>query len=460
MQNQNLEGLYPLTESQLNIWFDQLLDPESTSYNIGFYIEFSGAIDIQRLGKALQTAINSLDTMRAEIVVIGDQPYQRFLHQPPIPLPFWDFTQFANPVKKAHAVIDHDIQQPYDLENGVNARFGLIKTGEDKWIWFGTCHHIILDGVGGAILFNRFAQAYKDECLPAEYFNSDWPTAIYRDLAYLESESFTKDESYWNDCLEGCEDPTPIAHKTIGAVNHFPFPKTIIQTVPRTDLNELQELSKRIGIGIYSILSSVIFIYLSKRLNNLDICIGMPSSGRSKITRNVPGVLSNTNPLRMHLHPSMTVEDILRRISSKVRKAFRHSQYPLRLINRNRRKNGLSQPFNMILNYENFIYDLNFVTATGKVHSLNSGPVPELSLMFCEWQENDPIELRLDYNPDVLSSDDAAAHLAAITRLLNEIPRILSKPLADISIVDPGVYQQLISSAQADLPPSEFNLSL
>ncbi len=247
-------GYHHLTQSQLNIWFDQLLHPESTSYNIGFYIEFKGHIDLDRARKALQSAIDSLDTMRSEYIVVDEHPYQRFLDKPNIPLPLWDFSNAPNPKSLAHKIIDNDIRQPFDLSNGINARFGLIQIASDEWVWFGTCHHIILDGVGGAILFNRFSEAYKNNGLSDDYYNNQWPEAIIQANNYIDSKLFKKDEEYWKKSLIDLANPHQISPSGELENTKLPFPETITHSISRTDFDVLLEVSKITGISFYALL--------------------------------------------------------------------------------------------------------------------------------------------------------------------------------------------------------------
>src|SRR5262249_43369634 len=45
-------GIYPLTSSQREIWFDQALYEHSSMYNIGGYCRITGAVDPERFEQA------------------------------------------------------------------------------------------------------------------------------------------------------------------------------------------------------------------------------------------------------------------------------------------------------------------------------------------------------------------------------------------------------------------------
>ena len=151
----NKKELVALSSAQRNIWFDQVIHPHACGYNIGFFIEFDGEIDPARMGRALTQAVNSLQTMRAVFTTIGDEPFQYILDKCTVPMPLFDVQQSSSPERDAHGIINQHIRRPFALtRQDLNCRFGLIQLAEQKWIWFGACHHIILDGVGGALLID------------------------------------------------------------------------------------------------------------------------------------------------------------------------------------------------------------------------------------------------------------------------------------------------------------------
>lgn len=193
----NKKELVALSSAQRNIWFDQVIYPHACGYNIGFFIEFDGEIDPTRMGRALNEAVNSLQTMRAVFTTIGDEPYQYVLDECEVPMPLFDVRQATSPKQASNEIINHHIRQPFALTRDLNCRFGLIRLEEKKWIWFGACHHIILDGVGGALLIDALAHAYRHDTSMHPRIPDAWRVALALDEDYLNSADFEADGKYW-----------------------------------------------------------------------------------------------------------------------------------------------------------------------------------------------------------------------------------------------------------------------
>src|SRR5579863_6750177 len=81
---------FPLSRAQTEIWFGQILDPESANYNIGRYIEIFGHINPGLFGKALQKAVNDIDTLRLIFDNAGDELRQYFHSCTNYRMPFID----------------------------------------------------------------------------------------------------------------------------------------------------------------------------------------------------------------------------------------------------------------------------------------------------------------------------------------------------------------------------------
>ena len=62
-------SLLPLTGAQANVWYHQQLDPGSVAYNIGQYIEIDGVIEPERMARALQSVVDSMEAYRVRFVV-------------------------------------------------------------------------------------------------------------------------------------------------------------------------------------------------------------------------------------------------------------------------------------------------------------------------------------------------------------------------------------------------------
>ena len=54
-------------------------------------------------------------------------------------------------------------------------------------------------------------------------------------------------------------------------------------------------------------MSAAAAIFLHRRTGTEDVVFGLPVAARSDVSRNIPGMVSNVVPLRLAVHPGMTV---------------------------------------------------------------------------------------------------------------------------------------------------------
>jgi len=439
--------LVALSSAQRNIWFDQIIYPDACGYNIGFFIEFDGEIDPARMGRALNEAVNSLQTMRAVFTTIGDEPYQYVLDECEVPMPLFDVRQATSPKQASNEIINQHIRQPFALTRDLNCRFGLIRLEEQKWIWFGACHHIILDGVGGALLIDALAHAYRHDTSMHPRIPDAWRVALALDEDYLNSADFEADGKYWENELMGLPDPSKLCRqekKTSG----LEFPETVSVQISRPQFERIVDLGKETGGSVYAVFSTAFLIYLSKLTGVTETCIGVPSSGRVKSTRQAAGDFSNTVPLRLSIQPSASIQELVKLAARQVRRGYRHSRYPMSMIARQRRQMRLGAPFSVIVNYENFTYDLDFGEAKGRIHSLNPGPAPDLTLMVVEWQSAGPVEFRMDYNAELYTHQEALAHLERYLHLLDEMCQSPDRAISELTLIDHNERSQVLQMSR------------
>ena len=80
----------PLTGSQRNIWFHQLLNVNEPAYNGGNYIKFDGFIDVETLNNAQKNLVNNTETLRLSFGTIDGEPFQVLNSIEPSDLRVWD----------------------------------------------------------------------------------------------------------------------------------------------------------------------------------------------------------------------------------------------------------------------------------------------------------------------------------------------------------------------------------
>ena len=150
-----------LTLPQQDIFFEQILFPDSPMYNIGAKVEIKGFIDFDALNRAYIEVINQNDAYRSVFSKNGENVEANFLTSHQCKLGFVDFSQFKNADEEANIYIEKIYTKSFNILSGDFLHYSaLIKVKEDFYYLLTVCHHIITDGWGYSLLFQRFVSFY------------------------------------------------------------------------------------------------------------------------------------------------------------------------------------------------------------------------------------------------------------------------------------------------------------
>jgi len=442
--------LLPLTGAQRNVWYHQLIDPTSIAYNIGQIIHIDGLILPSVWIEAQNKAWVCAESFRARFVVVAGEPFQEILSDLKAPFEHADLRSEADIQAALKARIKEHQLRHHDLEHGPCCRFALFQIADSKWVWSMAVHHLVCDAPAGAYFATLLAKTYKDiiennlEQSPPD--QHDWKQAVELDAAYQSSDRYQKDRDYWQQALEGLEKPVSIINQGINALS-LAVPENSFHSISRDTYDKFSAWSIANGQSLYAGFATAFCIYLSRLTGETDLCIGGPTSGRNKKTRNLIGMLSNVISLRLSIDPAETVLDLLTKAARQNRQNLRHNNFPIGALTQERRKRGLGSPFSLVVNLLAFDQRLDFGPAKGAVDTLSTGSVADLQLNIFDRNDGGPVDLRLDFNPTYYSLAEIEKHLERIGNLALTLPELENTPIAGLSILCSDEEQNLIAAA-------------
>ncbi|MBL7728747.1 MAG: hypothetical protein JNM68_13715, partial [Dinghuibacter sp.] len=152
-----------LTLPQQDIYFEQLLYPDEPVYNIGAKISIRGSISYEWLNQAYITLINQHDAYRSIISRRGNEVEIDFIENHGSVLEYVDFSGNTNADEAANEFMQNRFRVAFDLHSGkLLHQFILVKVGEGFHYLFSVYHHIITDGWGTSLMFQRLVQNYNE----------------------------------------------------------------------------------------------------------------------------------------------------------------------------------------------------------------------------------------------------------------------------------------------------------
>ncbi|HEX8658694.1 MAG TPA: condensation domain-containing protein, partial [Hymenobacter sp.] len=154
-------NIYQLSLTQREIYYDQLLHPETPIYNIGAKIEVNGDLDVEIFRKAVQLLVKQHDALRSVITFVNEMPHINVLSNAEADVFYRDFSKCKDPVSSAEKFIQEEFVKLFDLTGKtlLNSYY-LLKIGPSRSVFVAKYHHLIVDGWSTALLFNRLSDNY------------------------------------------------------------------------------------------------------------------------------------------------------------------------------------------------------------------------------------------------------------------------------------------------------------
>ncbi|MFJ4095287.1 amino acid adenylation domain-containing protein [Kitasatospora sp. NPDC089913] len=421
----------PLTAAQSGIWQAQQLDPFSTAYQGGEYLEIAGPVDAPRLERAVRQTLDEAQTLRVRVTAGPDGPRQVVGPAADRPLPVVDLCREADPRAAAERRMRQVLDTP--LDPGTDPLFGsvLFALAPDRFLWFHHYHHLVADGFTVAAVARRVAELYNAADTPQEAAEPFLPLAelVGADAAYRASEQFEADRAFW--ARELADAPTPASLGTGPAA----LPRTKVRrtmTLDTAELDALRDTAREAAVAWPVAVFTAVAVYLQRAAGTDEVTLGIPVTTRlGRTALRTPGMVSNVLPLRLSLRSAMTVDEALHHVSGRLREVMRHQRYRYEDL---RREHGGSGRDNLLVgpqvNVMAFAAELTFDGHPVTVHNLSIGPTDDLSVVVYTRAGGTELRIDVDGNADRYREDEVDAH----RRRLGLVLRQLASAAGDLPI--------------------------
>ncbi len=410
-----------LTLPQQDIYFEQLLYPNRPIYNIGAKIAIKGTIHYEILNKAYIALIDQHDAYRSRISYVGDEVAMDISDSHDSILEYIDFSDHKAPDTVANEFMQQRYEQPFDLRSdALLHKFILIKVEHSFYYLFSMYHHIITDGWGTSLMFQRLVSNYN-ELLENGTVQTAYPYSYLNfgedDQAYHTSESFLKDKRYWKEKFQTLPERflEKINHNTCGTISK----RQTIQ-VKRSIYNQLNDTAKACKASTFHVILGILYTYFGRKHQQRDLAIGVPVLNRGKsIFKKTVGLFMGVTGLRIALDFDTTFEELIHQIKQQLRHDYRHQRFPLgKLIQELRLFDEKDRLFNITLSYEKQDYADHFQdTHTTVIPMTHHAERVGLALYIREFDDQEDVRIDFDYNIgyfDDVSIQEVATHFETL----------------------------------------------
>src|SRR5262245_49641699 len=427
-----------LSDAQLGIWFAQTIDPSNPAYNLAEYLEIAGVVDATLFETALRQVVDETEALRVSFVKGADGPAQIIGPPPDWSLARVDVSDTPDPQAAAEQWMWSDLARPVDLIGGPLFTYALFKAAPDRFFWYSRYHHIVMDGFGFALLARRVAHVYSALVggLNADVCGFGSLAHLLEDDAeYRASKRFGQDREFWADYLADLPEPASLGDRTREASSGF---IRYTGRLPPSSISHLHSVAHRAGVTLPQFVAAAAAIFMHRLTGAQDVVLGIPLTARmTPEARRTPAMMSNVLPMRLAVHPSMTVAELAGETTRRMRQIIRHQRYNVANLRRDIGRGADRRALGPTVNFMPFDYDLHFAGHPITAHNLSNGPVDDLSIALYDRLHSRDVRIDFDGNPASYSREKLVDLQRRFLSLLAAIADP-DQPIGRIDILDPA----------------------
>ncbi|MCL2372781.1 MAG: condensation domain-containing protein, partial [Defluviitaleaceae bacterium] len=305
------QKLYFLTS---HLWDYNLVDMTN---NIPMAYKVKGAFDPDKAELAFETLLQRHEILRTSFHLVNGETMAKIHDQVEM-----DMTFEERYGKESFDGLAKEFFRPFDLQKAPLMRTKVIKTGEDDFLLFMDCHHIISDGISSDLLLKEFITLYSDGQLA--------PLRLqYKDYSeWMLDRPLDNQRSYWMSHFENGvprlqlpEDyPRPVEKKFNGDV--------VVKKLDKTLSDKIIKIGQKKEMTEFMTWLSATMVMLGK-YSDTDIVVGTPISGRThKDTEDIQGVFINRLLMSGKPEKEKPLTQFLDEVKENCLMAYENQDYP------------------------------------------------------------------------------------------------------------------------------------
>ena len=425
---------YPLTASQLGVYFAMEKNPATLMYNNPVRISLDEEVDAEKLAAAVEKAVANHRAYRCRIDVAGGLPCM-------IPAER-EFRVERRSVTDMDAALA-DFVRPFDLAGGELIRACLLEAPGEKALAL-DAHHIVFDGSTLSVLLKEIARAYEGRELFEEK-TSAFDLSAYEE-ALKASPRYAEAKAHYRQVFEGPE-----------IANDFPndFPdrgepaQDSVEWKPALRREDLARFLKGNNLTENSLFLAAYAFVLAKFNGSGKALVCVGESGRhTSMTFNTAGMLVKTIPLPVDLAAESDVADFAVKLQEQFRESARNDAYPFAEL---AAEYGLSNDFSFVFQNDAF----SVLTLAGRAYPVtglrNPDAISKLTLMvFCR---EDGYRFSFRYRSDLYRRDIMESFAETFEQVVGEFAK--KEYLKDVEMLSPRQAAFLDSCNETEVGAEE-----
>ena len=449
----NLEDIYPLSPMQEGMLFHTVYSPEDSIYFEQGIGRITGLKNIAAFNLAWQTLIERHSVLRSAFVWSASEALQIVNKSVEFEIVECDWRHLSLQLQedKLNQYLSITRQQGFKLEQAPLMNFALMRIEDNTWQWVWNHHHILMDGWSVSILFKELLTIYQS--ILQEISPSLTPVAPYRNyIQWLTSHEEQKAQQFWRKNLAGIEKPTRLLSNFFKDVeeteNQRPYDKIDLH-LSGEEFASWQKMVQTQRLTLNTLAQGAWSLILHKYGAGEDVLFGVTVSGRPTQLPNVEnmvGLFINTLPLRVKLHPTLTVVDWLQEIQQHHLQMREYEYSKLTDIHQTIGFTAGEPLFESILVFENYPIDQSLKTQSEELQIDNIEFYERTNYpLTIAFIPDNGLVLRLNYETKLLSLAAAKTMLQRLKHLLLQLAENPYSSIGEIELLSTKEKEEAIA---------------
>ncbi len=420
-----MNDLVRLSDGQLGIWFAQAVDQNKSLFNIGEAIEIFGPVRPDLFEGALRHVVSTSDALQLRFVETDDGPRQYPARDLDWALPVVDLRGEADPGGAAEGWMRAAMAQVVDVRREPLFAYALLRTGDERYVWYARYHHLCTDGFGISLVARRVAAAYsalvagRSPEVPAPTSCFDLVAA---DEAYRGSPDYTRDREYWREQLTGRGDRETLSGSPPKWSDDFVRSRGAL---PRSVADALRSVAAGHHASLPQVFTAATALYIHRLTGATDVTLGMPITCRiTAAMQRTVGMVSNVLPLRQRIGRDESVGALFRETSRRSIEALLHQRYRGEYLRRDLGL-GLHEPevFGPVVNVCAFDYRLTFGGHPVRARNIGHWRVDDVQIVVYDRLDGSDLDVDFCASADLYSGELLAAHQRGFLAFIEDLAR-------------------------------------
>jgi amino acid adenylation domain-containing protein/non-ribosomal peptide synthase protein (TIGR01720 family) len=430
----------PVAPLQEGLLFHAHFDEQSTDlYSMQLVLDIEGALDVERLGHAVNGLLHRHPNLRAGFLHQGlHRPVQAIPARAEVPVHEVDLRRLAAPAREeesqrllaAERATRFDLTRPplfrltvQHLDSG-HARVALL------------CHHIVADGWSMPLLVSDLFALYGDG-RQARNLPAVTPFGSY--LGWLATRDAGAAVDAWRTAFDGFESPTLLAPGNDWS--RAALPRNIQMDLPDELADRLTASARRCGVTLNTVAQLAWAITLSHLTGASDVVFGATVAVRPPEFDGIEsmiGMSMNVIPVRVRVSAGEPVRDALGRLQREQTRLMAHQHLGLRQI---QQSVGQTTLFDTVFAFENYPLDAGAFELTGsglRITAMASHDTTHYPVTLRVFAREGKLRLSMDHRDDVVTDDRAHTMLWTLCRAFEAVASDGDTPVGAVPLVDPS----------------------